>query len=35
MHIFDRVAGIPQAKDLVLLGVSFQSYTRFNFHVKN
>ena len=33
-HIFDRVAGIPQFKDLVLLGVTFQSDTRFNIHVK-
>ena len=35
-QIFDRVAGIPQVKDLVLLGVNtFQSDTRFNIHVKN
>jgi len=34
-QIFDRVAGIAQVKDLVLLGVTFQSDTRFNFHVKN
>ena len=33
-HVFDRVAGIPQFKDLVLLGVTFQSDTRFNIHVK-
>ena len=33
-QIFDRVAGIPQFKDLVLLGVTFQSDTRFNIHVK-
>ena len=26
-QIFDRVAGIPQFKDLVLLGVTFQSDT--------
>ena len=29
-QIFDWVAGIPQVKDLVLLGVTFQSDTRFN-----
>ena len=34
-QIFDRVAGIPQVKDLFLLGVTFQSDTRFNIHVKN
>ena len=34
-QIFDWVAGIPQVKDLVLLGVTFQSDTRFNIHVKN
>ena len=34
-QIFDRVAGIPQVKYLVLLGVTFQSDTRFNIHVKN
>jgi len=34
-HIFDRVAGTPQIKELVLLGVTFQSDTRFNIHVKN
>ena len=33
--IFDRVAGIPPVKDLVLLDVTFQSDTRFNIHVKN
>ena len=32
--IFDRVAGIPQVKELVLLGFTFQSDTRFNIHVK-
>ena len=34
-QIFDRVARIPQVKDLVLLGVTFQSNTRFNIHAKN
>ena len=34
-QIFDRVAGIPRVKDIVLLGVTFQSNTRFNIHVKN
>ena len=34
-QIFDRVAGIPRVKDLVLLGVTFQSDTRFNVPVKN
>ena len=34
-QIFERVAGIPQVKELVLLGVTFQSDTRFNTHVKN
>ena len=29
-EIFERVAGIPQVKELVLLGVTFQSDTRFN-----
>ena len=33
-QIFDRVAGIPQVKYLVLLGVTFQTDTRFNIHVK-
>ena len=35
VQIFEWVAGIPQVKDLVLLGVTFQSDTRFNIHVKN
>ena len=34
-QIFERVAGIPQVKGLVLLGVTFQSDTPFNTHVKN
>ena len=34
-QIFERVAGIPQVKELILLGVTFQSDTRFNTHVKN
>ena len=34
-QIFERVAGIPQVKEFVLLGVTFQSDTRFNIHVKN
>ena len=34
-QIVDRVARIPQVKDLVLLGVTFQSNTRFNIHAKN
>ena len=34
-QIFDRVAGIPQFEALVLLGVTFQSDTRFIIHVKN
>ena len=34
-QIFDRVAGIPRVRDLVLLSVTFQSDTRFNIHVKN
>ena len=34
-QIFDRVAGIPRFKDLFLLGVTFQSDTRFNIHLKN
>ena len=34
-QIFERVAGIPQVKELVLLSVTFQSDTRFNTHVKN
>ena len=34
-QIFDRIAGIPKVKDLVLLGVTFQSDNRFNIHVKN
>ena len=34
-QIFDRVAGIPLVKGLVLLSVTFQSDTRFNIHVKN
>ena len=31
----DGVAGIPQVKDNVLLGVTFQSDTRFDIHAKN
>ena len=34
-QIFDRVGGIPRVRDLVSLGVTFQSDTRFNIHVKN
>ena len=34
-QIFDRVAGIPQVKELVLLCVTFQSHNRFKIHFKN
>ena len=34
-QIFDRVAGIPQVRDLVFLGVTFQSDTSPLHHVKN